>query len=300
MVTGSNGLLGQKIIDAYGLRNDITLIATGKGIDRHEPKGGYIYESLDITNQIEVDNILTKYQPKVVINTAAMTNVDLCETDKLGCDALNVDAVNYLVNACNKIEAHLVHVSTDFVFDGTHGPLSEDEIPNPISYYGKSKLLGEQIVMENATNWTIIRAILVYGVVHDMSRSNFVLWAKSNVEKGNSINVVDDQFRTPTLAEDLAQGCLLAADKKIEGIFHVGGNEFMSIYEAVIKIADFWKLNKHLINRSKSATINQPAKRPPTTGFKIEKAKTVLGYNPRTFEEGLLLMDEQLKKIKVN
>jgi dTDP-4-dehydrorhamnose reductase len=295
LVTGSNGLLGQKLTDYYKKQADIQLIATARGEDRYPDKTGYTYESLDITQYEEVKTILAKHKPDVVINTAAMTNVDACESDHAGCDALNVDAVKYLVTECNANGAHLVHVSTDFIFDGTHGPVTEDEKPNPLSYYGRSKYLAEMMVREHCASWSILRTVLVFGVVIDMSRSNIVLWAKGNLEQGKTLNVVGDQFRTPTLAEDLAQGCALAAAKKAKGIYNISGSDFMSVFDLVYRVASYWKLDKSLLNLSTSEGIKQPAKRPPITGFIIDKARKELGYKPHTFEEGLALLDEQLK-----
>lgn len=295
LVTGSNGLLGQKLTDYYRTQSQIELIATARGEDRYADKTGYTYESLDITQQAELQNILTKHRPDVIINTAAMTNVDACESDHAGCDALNVEAVKYLVAGCNNIGAHFVHVSTDFIFDGTHGPVTEDEIPNPLSYYGRSKYLAEQIVQEQCKSWSILRTVLVFGVVSDMSRSNIVLWAKNNLEQGKTLNVVGDQFRTPTLAEDLAQGCALAATQKAQGVFNISGRDFMSVFDLVFRVAEFWKLDKSLLNLSTSEGIKQPAKRPPITGFIIDKAINQLGYRPRSFEEGLAILDKQLK-----
>jgi dTDP-4-dehydrorhamnose reductase len=203
-----------------------------------------------------------------------------------------------LVNACNRINAHFVHVSTDFIFDGTHGPLTEDEKPSPISYYGLSKVKAEEIVQAKSNSWAIARTVLVYGIVSDMSRSNIVLWAKGALESGKSINVVADQFRTPTLAEDLAQGCSLIAEQKATGIYNISGKNFMSVYDLVVQVADFWNLDKSLLHLSSSEGIKQPAKRPPITGFRLDKAMNVLGYNPKSFQEGLKLLDEQLKLTK--
>jgi dTDP-4-dehydrorhamnose reductase len=151
------------------------------------------------------------------------------------------------------------------------------------------------IVREHCASWSILRTVLVYGVVSDMSRSNIVLWAKGNLEQGKTLNVVGDQFRTPTLAEDLAQGCALAAKKKAKGIYNISGSDFMSVFDLVYRVASYWKLDKSLLNLSTSEGIKQPAKRPPITGFIIDKARVVLGYKPHTFEEGLALLDEQLK-----
>lgn len=296
LVTGSNGLLGQKLTDAYRMRKDVELIATARGEDRYPDQEGYVFESLDISRHDEVEAVIGRHRPDVVIHTAAMTNVDQCETDHAGCDALNVDAVQYIVDACNRAGAHLVHISTDFIFNGTHGPLDENEQPDPVSYYGGSKLKGERIVQQQAASWAILRTVLVYGVVTDMSRSNIVLWAKGSLEQQKQINVVDDQFRTPTLAEDLAQGCILAADKKAQGIYNISGKDFMSVYELVERVAGFWKLDASLIHRAKSADIKQPARRPPVTGFIITKAMNELGYQPHSFEEGLAMVDRQLNK----
>lgn len=294
LVTGSNGLLGQKLTDLYKGLENVHLIASARGADRYPDQGGYTYVSLDITNKQEVDEVLNSHKPDVVINTAAMTNVDACESEREACDALNVHAVQYLVDACNRNSIHLVHVSTDFIFDGTHGPLREEEKPAPLSYYGESKLKAEQIVQSSCNSWAIARTVLVFGIVSDMSRSNIVLWAKGALESGKPINVVADQFRTPTLAEDLAAGCALIAEKKAKGIYNISGKNFMSVYDLVVQVADFWKLDKSLLNLSSSEGIKQPAKRPPITGFILDKAMNELGYNPRSFQEGLKLLDFQL------
>ncbi len=299
LVTGSNGLLGQKLTDYYKTRKDVSLIATARGGDRYANPTGYTYQSLDITNEAEVNAVMAQYQPDVVINTAAMTNVDACESDQAGCDALNVEAVKYLVAACNKHNAHLVHLSTDFIFDGTHGPVTEDEQPRPLSYYGNSKLKAEQWVMGNSKSWAILRTVLVYGVVTDMSRSNIVLWAKTNLEQRKTLNVVGDQFRTPTLAEDLAQGCVLAADKKAQGIYNISGKDFMSVFDLVYRVATYFELDRSLLNLSTSEGIKQPAKRPPITGFHIAKAVNELGYKPHSFEEGLALVAKQLSEVSL-
>jgi len=297
LVTGSNGLLGQKLTDYYKAQPHMQLIATARGADRYAEQTGYTYQSLDITNQVEVNAVIAQYKPDVVINTAAMTNVDACESDHAGCDSLNVDAVKYLVAACNTNNAHLVHLSTDFIFDGTHGPLTETEIPKPLSYYGNSKYLAEQWVINNSNSWAIIRTVLVYGVVNDMSRSNIVLWAKTNLEQGKTLNVVGDQFRTPTLAEDLAQGCALAATQKAQGIYHISGSDFMSVFDLVYRVAAYFNLDKNLLNLSTSEGIKQPAKRPPITGFIIDQAKQELGYKPHSFEQGLAVVAKQLAAV---
>lgn len=298
LITGSNGLLGQQLVRLLHDRSDYKLVATSKGENRISTVHGFIYEEMDITSAAEVEQIFSKYQPDIVINTAAMTNVDACEHEKEQCWAMNVTAVQNLVNESKKYNTHLIHLSTDFVFDGEAGPYKETDFPNPLSYYGLSKYESEKIVENSGLEkWTIARTIIVYGVVEKMSRSNIVLWAKEALEKGNPMNVVDDQFRSPTHASDLAKGCILIADKGATGIFHLSGKDVMSILELVYRVADFFNLDKSPIHSIKSNTLNQAAKRPPKTGFILEKAQKELGYDPMSFEEGLAITARELELV---
>lgn len=294
LVTGSNGLLGQKLTDISLSDPEIQLIATSTGPNRHPVKTGYIYEEFDIRDAARLDELVRKYSPDVIINTAAMTNVDKCEIEKEQCRELNVNAVKNLVSACGTYDVHLIHLSTDFIFDGEAGPYTEYDEPNPLSYYGLSKLDAENLIKASSCRWAILRTIIVYGIVSDMSRSNIVLWAKRALEKGDPINVVYDQWRMPTLAEDLAMCCLLAAAKGAEGVYNASGKDLMSIIELVERVADFWHLDKSLIRPISSGSLNQTAKRPGKTGFILDKAIRELGYKPRSFEEGLQIINMQL------
>ncbi len=295
MVTGSNGLLGQKITDLALLNPEIELLATSKGPDRHPVKSGYQYFDVDICDAGQTAVLIAKLKPEVIIHTAAMTNVDACENDQAACTQLNVHAVENISSLCKQYDIHLIHLSTDFIFDGENGPYTEDAKPNPLSFYGQSKLKAEQIVQASGCRAAILRTIIVYGIVNDMSRSNIVLWAKGALEKGESISVVNDQWRMPTLAEDLAACCLLAAQKGAQGVYNASGKDMMHMVELVEKVADFWKLDKSLIKPITSASLNQKAKRPPKTGFILDKSIRELGYQPHSFIEGLSILDKQLK-----
>ena len=295
LLTGANGLLGQKLVYAFKSRNDIELLATGIGQNRLIDQVNYSYQSLDITNETEVNQTIKQFSPHVIINCAAMTNVDACELNQKQCWDVNVNGVKHLANAVAKLGTHFIHLSTDFVFDGEDGPYNENDIPNPLHYYAKSKLESEKIVIGNCVNWSIARTIIIYGITDNMSRSNLVLWAKGEIEKGNTINVVNDQFRSPTLAEDLAKGCISIMDKNAFGLFHLSGPKSYSILEMVYMVADFYNLDKSLINPVSSKSLNQPAKRPLVTGFDIRKAKKELNYNPVDFLAGIEIMDRQLK-----
>lgn len=299
LVTGSNGLLGQKLTDISICDEEIELVATSVGANRHPVRSGYVYEEFDIRDADRLIELVEKYRPDAIINTAAMTNVDTCESERELCEALNVVAVAKLVSVCEKYNIHLVQISTDFIFDGEDGPYSEDAEPNPLSYYGRTKLEAENLLKTSTSRWAILRTIIVYGIVSDMSRSNIVLWAKGALEKGAPINVVNDQWRMPTLAEDLALGCILAAKKEAEGVFNISGKDMMSILEIVERVADFYGLDKSLINPISAESLNQSARRPRRTGFLLDKAVGQLGYQPRSFQEGIEVLDMQLKQRKI-
>lgn len=297
IVTGSNGLLGQKVTDLSIQDSEIELIATSVGPNRHNLKDGYRYEELDVLDLDRLNELVARYQPDSIIHTAAMTNVDACEAERTKCYALNVQSVKNLVDVCQRRDIQLIHLSTDFIFDGEDGPYTEEAEPNPLSYYGETKLESELILKNSSCHWAILRTIIVYGIVNDMSRSNIVLWAKGALEKGEPINVVNDQWRMPTLAEDLAACCLLAVKKNASGVFNVSGKDLMSILEIVERVADHYRLNKSLIKAISAESLDQAAKRPKKTGFILDKAIVELGYSPHSFEEGMAFMDKQLKSL---
>ncbi len=298
LITGSNGLLGQKLVYKLRERDDVELIATARGDNRLRVQDGYTFLSMNIEDKASVDEVIDRTRPDYIIHTAAMTNVDACETEREACDRANVHAVEHMVRAAERHNAHFVHISTDFIFKGEDGPYYEDATPDPVSYYGNSKLKGEQIVQASKLRWAILRTVLVYGVVDNASRSNIVLWAKGALEKGQPINVVDDQMRCPTLAEDLADGCILAVDRNATGIYNICGKDALNIIEIVQQVADHYGLDKRLINPVSSATLNQPAKRPPRTHMPIDKAMRELGYRPHSFREGIGIVEEQVARVE--
>jgi dTDP-4-dehydrorhamnose reductase len=294
LVTGSNGLLGQKLTRLLSQSNEHYLIATAREKSVLQVDHGE-FRPMDILKGEEVLKVISAARPDVVIHTAAMTNVDQCETDREACWKANVEGVASVIKACEKSAARLIHLSTDFIFDGSHGPLDENEKPSPVNYYGESKLAAEKLIMQSNIHWAILRTVLVYGITRDMSRSNIVLWVKKNLEEGKSIQVVDDQFRTPTLAEDLAKGCYLTAEKKAQGIYHISGKDFLSPYEIAVDTARYFELDSSLIRKTDSTQFKQPAKRPLITGFIIDKARKELGYEPHSFIKGISILAEQLK-----
>ncbi|MBC5993035.1 SDR family oxidoreductase [Pontibacter cellulosilyticus] len=298
LITGSNGLLGQKLAELILPRTDVELLATSRGDNKlAEVLPTLPFRSMDVTDPQQVEQVVSEFRPTHIVHTAAMTNVDQCETDREGAVKLNRDAVQYLVDACEKYNVHLVHVSTDFIFDGEDGPYSEEAEANPVNFYGETKLMAEEVVKQAKCKWAILRTVLVFGVAHDYGRTNIVLWVRDSLQSGKVIKVVNDQFRTPTLAEDLAMGCWLAVKHDAEGIYNISGSEMLTPYDMALQVADYFALDKSLIDKADASTFTQPAKRPPRTGFDISKAQRDLGYQPHTFMQGIQMVAEQAEDI---
>jgi dTDP-4-dehydrorhamnose reductase len=294
LVTGSNGLLGQKLVALLQQQPEVELVATSRGANKLVS----IYPDLrfvplDVTDASQVQQVLKDEQPTHLIHTAAMTNVDECELNREACWLQNVIAVEILVTTCAAYDIHLTHVSTDFIFSGEAGPLTEDAAPGPVNFYGESKLAAEQLVQASTGRWAIARTVLVYGVAHEYGRTNIVVWVRDSLRAGKAIKVVADQWRTPTLAEDLAQGCWLVARHAAQGIYHISGDEMLTPYAMALSVADYFGLDKTLIEKVDASTFSQPAQRPARTGFIIDKARQELNYRPRTFTEGIGLVGVQ-------
>jgi dTDP-4-dehydrorhamnose reductase len=293
LITGANGLLGHKLVEQLVERGEFEVVATGKGPCRLSG-GGFFYQSMDITDQRQVEQLIAQEAPDTIIHSAAITNVDQCELNHEECLEVNVKATEYLVRAAEQLKAHFIFVSTDFVFSGEKGPYDEEAKAVPVNFYGDSKLSGENLVRGAKTSWAIARTVLVYGIAEGLSRSNIILWVKSSLDEGKTIQVVDDQWRTPTLAEDLAFGCILIAEQKAQGIFHISGSDLLTPYDMAIQTAEYFGLNKDLIKRTDSTKFTQPAKRPLKTGFIIDKARKQLGFEPKTFQTGIGILAKQI------
>jgi dTDP-4-dehydrorhamnose reductase len=285
LITGSNGLLGQKIVGQLA-KASINFLATSKGVNRNPSCSNVNYHQMDISNALEIEKVFSTFLPTHIIHTAAMTNVDHCEQQPDECNRINFEAVQLLFHAAQKINAHFQLLSTDFVFDGEKGNYKEEDQVNPLSLYAQSKVNAENYLLaSNSLNWSIVRTIIVYGTANNLSRNNIIYWAKDALEKGQELSIIDDQFRAPTWANDLAWACIRICELNKMGIYHISGPETFSIYEIVEKIAQFFNLPTNSLSKSSSLNLNQPAKRPPKTGFDLTKAKTEIGYKPKTLEE---------------
>lgn len=246
------------------------------------------YQALDITNPADVKRTFEDFTPDVVVNCAAMTQVDACEDKKDACWRVNVDAVETLARHCLIHGSHLIQVSTDFVFDGEAGPYRESARPKPINFYGKSKLAGENAARGAGLDaWSIARTVLVYGDGRGAVRSDFVRWVVRELSAGRPIRVVTDQYRTPTYVPDLADGIERLVRFGKVGTYHLSGREHLSVFEFAQRIAVIFDLDDSLITPVKTSDLSSPAARPLNSGFLILKAESELGYRPTPLDDSL-------------
>lgn len=292
LITGANGLLGQKTTELFRHESSHEVILTDLHENAFESRS-FDYFPMDITKKEEVKDAVKKYLPDIIINTAAYTNVDGCETDREASWKVNVDAVKNFIIASRVNSSKIIHISTDYVFDGKSGNYSESSKPNPLSYYGKSKLAGENALITSGIDFTIIRTMIIYGTGKNL-RPNFAVWLINMLSEKNQVRIVDDQFGMPTMVDDLGWALVKIVDLNRSGIYHVCGSEYCSRYEFAVKLSGIFGLNENLIMPIKTSDLNQAAARPMNSSFIMLKAETDLGIKPLNVTEGLNLLKVQL------
>jgi len=291
LITGANGMLGQRVVDFYTHFENLELLSTS--IENKSLIDSTDYIQCDITDREKIKKTVYDFCPDFIVNTAAYTNVDKSESEREIAWKINVKAVEYLSEAARTIDAHLIHISSDYIFDGKSGPYSENAIPNPIGYYGRTKLASENALRISGCSYTVLRTNVLYGTAPS-GRPDFVKWAVKSLRDGNEIRIVTDQINNPTFIDDLVQAISKISEFNKSGIYNIGGCEFLSRYDFTLMIADFFKLEKSLIKQIKTDELNQPARRPLKSGLIILKAETELGYKPHTINEALAEMKREL------
>jgi dTDP-4-dehydrorhamnose reductase len=299
LICGSNGLLGQRLALMLGHETEYEVLNTSYHrsfvLDSHL----FDYTQLDVTNKSDVKSLITSFRPDIIINGAAMTNVDACETQRELAWKVNVMGVENLVEVSRRIDCTLFHLSTDYVFDGKNGPYKESDRVNPINYYGKTKLAGENAILAGGISSTIIRTIVVYGTGINV-KNNFALWVVNRLRAGEAIRCVEDQIANPTHVSDLSAGILKAIERERTGLYHICGADAVSRYEFAMKVAEVFGLDASLIEGVKSDTFRQTAPRPMMTGFITSKAQSELDFHPMTATEGLETLKRELLHLTLN
>ena len=297
LVFGSNGLLGQKVAELLirGTPASVTLSSFEAAPVRPMEPAEYV--QADITSKKEVKQVVAHAEPDVIINCAAITNVDACETERETAWKVNVGGVEHIIESARRTDATIVHVSSDYVFDGKAGPYTEDDRPEPLSYYGKTKLAGENSLRVSGMKFLIARTMILYGFAPGV-KQNFALWLIQSLEKQTPVRIVDDQFGNPTLADDLAYGLLRGVELGRTGIYNIAGRDIVSRHEFALRVARAFNLDAGLISPVKTAQLRQPAHRPLKSGLITLKAEVELGIHPSTIEQGLAVLKNQISRGK--
>ena len=289
LITGCAGLLGSKIIKK-GFKEFECF-----GVDVVTPKNvsNYEFHPIDITDKDKAIELIEKLNPCALIHPAALTNVDYCEEHPKEAYKINVRGTENLALGCEKVGAKLIYVSTDFVFDGRRGMYAETDLAEPVSVYGKTKYKGEKLLENIDINYCIARTSVLYGWHNNF---NFVTWVIDELKNNNKINIVTDQYTSPTYADNLADVLLTMVKKDVKGIFHTAGSERIGRYEFAEKIADVFDLNKELINPITSNSLKQKAKRPMDSSLDVSKTEKEIGIHLMNIYEGLNEMKREIDK----
>lgn len=292
LVFGANGSLGRRLAEIYSTRKDVELLLSS-GTDR-----GYFTEqdfiAADITSPEDVKKIVFNFLPDVIINAAAFTNVDRCESERETAWKVNVRAIEHIADAARVYDSYIIHISSDYVFDGHRGPYYENDKTNPLGYYGRTKLASENALRISGTNHTILRTNVLYGLFPG-GKLDFVRWVVQSINNREQIRIVSDQINNPTFVDDLADAIGRVIKYRKQGVYHIGGMEFLSRYDFTMMIAEVFDLDTSYITQIVTSELKQAAKRPLRAGLYTIKAQSELGYRPHALLDTLLIMKKTVE-----
>jgi len=278
IVTGSSGLLGRSLVKVLKDRHEVV------GMSRHAA-GGRNQIAVDIVQKQETVESIVKAGPHVVVHTAAQTNVDQCETERALARRINVEGTANVAEGCARAKAKLIFISTDYVFDGARGNYGEDDQPNPINFYGLTKLEAERIVATASPSSLIVRTGVLYG--WHPSRLNFATWTLNGLREHQQLRVATDHVNSPTFTDNLAEAIRLAIERNIEGLFHVAGSQRISRFDFALKIARRFNLDESLLVPAEMQDLKWIARRPRDSSLRVGKAEKELGIALFGVDRGL-------------
>ena len=288
LVTGSAGLVGHKVVKDLSESHEVFSC-----YNKSKPQFG-IPMKMDLLNHEMISNVLLETEPDVVIHLGAMTGVDLCETQQDNALKINSQATEILAKECAKINSFMVYVSTDYVFDGNSGLYEENDATNPLGFYGKSKLLGEKSVQNFSSDWCIARTSTPFGL-HPTKKS-FPIWVIENLQKQKQIDVLTDQFTSPTYVPSLSRMLIEISERHLTGIIHVAGASKISRYEMARLISDELGLDGKLLKEISINDIKWEAQRPKDSSLNVSKAVSILNQKPQKIDHDVNLFIDEIKK----
>jgi len=287
LVTGSAGLIGSQVVKDLIQKNHTVYSC----YHIQKPLQG-IPTLLDLTDETQIIQTLEKIKPDNIIHLAAMTGVDLCEINQEITTLINTKATEILAKQAAKINAFFIYVSTDYVFNGISGMKKENDVTNPLGFYGKSKLEGELVLNKLASNWCIARTSTPFGI-HSTKKS-FPLWVKENLEAKKEIPVLVDQFTSPTYVPNLSRMLIEIATRQINGIIHVSGATRISRYALAEIVAHKLNLDKNLLIPTKIDSMNWKSQRPKDSSLDVSFATENLNEQPQKIEQSIELFINEL------
>lgn len=294
LIIGANGFTGRQILNDLCQKKQYNVTGCSLHLDiLPDNINTYRFIEADIRDEAAVIDIFKEVQPAVVINCSALSVPDYCETHHEEADLINITAVEQLARLCEKQHSRLIHLSTDFVFDGkideNSGQLyTEEDLPAPVNYYGYTKWKGEQKVAELCSNYAIVRVEIVYGKALPGQHGNIVQLVMNRLKAGQEIRVVSDQWRTPTYVGDVSDGVQRLIENTTNGIFHICGDECMTIADIAYQVADCMKLDRSLIHPATTKEMQEATPRLRFSGMSIAKARAILKYSPRRLQDILM------------
>ena len=287
LVTGSAGLVGRQVVK--DLSNSHQVFSC---YNESKPEYGDSVK-MDLKNREMISSILTEKKPDIVIHLGAMTGVDLCEKEKTSASEINTKATEIIAKECSKLNSFLVYVSTDYVFDGNFGMYKEDDVANPLGFYGKSKLEGEKAVQNFSTNWCIARTSTPFGL-HPTKKS-FPMWVIENLQKQKQIDVLIDQFTSPTYIPNLSRMLIEISERRITGIIHAAGASKISRYQMASMVSDKLNLDGTLLKQISMNKMKWVAQRPKDSSLDVSRASTILNEKPQKIDQSLNLFIDEMK-----
>jgi len=288
LVTGSAGLIGHQVVKDLSETHEVFSC-----YNKSKPEFG-IPTKMDLLNHEMISNVLSEKNPDIVIHLGAMTAVDLCDTQQDNALKINSQATEILAKECSKINSFMVYVSTDYVFNGNSGLYKENDVTNPLGFYGKSKLLGEKSIQNFSSNWCIARTSTPFGL-HPTKKS-FPIWVIENLQKQKQIDVLTDQFTSPTYVPSLSRMLIEISERHLTGIIHVAGASKISRYEMASLVSDKLGLDGKLLREISINDIKWEAQRPKDSSLNVSKAISILNQKPQKIDHDVNLFIDEIKK----
>jgi len=287
LVTGSAGLVGRQVVK--DLSNSHQVFSC---YNESKPEYGDSVK-MDLKNHEMISSILTEKKPEIVIHLGAMTGVDLCEKERTSASEINTKATEIIAKECSKLNSFLVYVSTDYVFDGNLGMYKEDNVTNPLGFYGESKLEGEKVVQNFSTNWCIARTSTPFGL-HPTKKS-FPMWVIENLQKQKQIDILIDQFTSPTYIPNLSRMLIEISERRITGVIHAAGASKISRYQMASMVSDKLNLDGTLLKQISINKMKWVAQRPKDSSLDVSRASSILNEKPQKIDQSLNLFIDEMK-----